>query len=49
MNKHNILLIDDDESLAQVMEYNLKEAGYAVQIASSGEEGLALLPGDFRY
>ncbi len=41
MNKHNILLIDDDESLAQVVEYNLKEAGYGVQIASSGEEGIA--------
>ncbi len=40
MSKHNILLIDDDESLAQVMDYNLREAGYKVRIAASGEAGI---------
>ncbi len=38
----NILVIDDDNSLRRVLEYNLQEAGYAVTAASSGEEGLRL-------
>ncbi|HSA78891.1 MAG TPA: response regulator, partial [Nitrospirota bacterium] len=42
MKKASILLIDDDDSLRRVMEFNLTEAGYKVQTASSGEEGLAL-------
>ena len=40
--KHNILVIDDDDSLRRVLEYNLQEEGYEVQAASSGEEGLYL-------
>ncbi len=38
--KHRILIIDDDNSLRRVLEYNLQEEGYDVQAASSGEEGL---------
>ena len=37
-----ILIIDDDNSLRRVLEYNLQEAGYAVGTAASGEEGLRL-------
>ncbi|MGV1099834.1 sigma-54-dependent transcriptional regulator [Thiovibrio sp. JS02] len=37
-----ILLIDDDESLRRVTEYNLTSAGYKVLGAASGQEGLAL-------
>jgi DNA-binding NtrC family response regulator len=37
-----ILLIDDDESLVSVTEYNLSSAGFQVACASSGQEGLAL-------
>jgi DNA-binding NtrC family response regulator len=40
--KTRILVIDDDASLRRVLEYNLQEAGYAVAVASSGEEGLSL-------
>ena len=40
--KAKILVIDDDTSLRRVLEYNLQEAGYEVQAASSGEEGLYL-------
>ncbi|GAB7027368.1 sigma-54-dependent transcriptional regulator [Geotalea toluenoxydans] len=40
--KGKILVIDDDNSLRRVLEYNLKEEGYEVQAASSGEEGLFL-------
>lgn len=42
IKKPIILLIDDDDSLRRVMEYSLTEAGYRVQTASSGEEGLLL-------
>jgi two-component system NtrC family response regulator len=37
-----ILLIDDDESLRRVTEYNLSEAGFDVIPADSGQEGLEL-------
>ncbi len=37
-----ILLIDDDESLRRVTEYNLADAGFTVITASSGREGLEL-------
>jgi two-component system NtrC family response regulator len=40
--KPRILIIDDDNSLRRVLEYNLQEAGYAVTAAESGEEGLRL-------
>jgi two-component system NtrC family response regulator len=38
--QQKILVIDDDNSLRRVLEYNLQEEGYEVQAASSGEEGL---------
>lgn len=39
-----IFIIDDDLGLQTVLSIALKDAGYAVQIASDGEEGLARLP-----
>jgi two-component system NtrC family response regulator len=38
--KQKVLVIDDDDSLRQVVEFFLGEAGYQVFSASSGEEGL---------
>jgi two-component system NtrC family response regulator len=37
-----ILIIDDDDSLRRVLEYNLQEAGYEVSAAVDGGTGLAL-------
>ncbi|MFC1827365.1 sigma-54-dependent transcriptional regulator [Thermodesulfobacteriota bacterium] len=37
-----ILLIDDDESLRRVTEYNLSEAGFNLITAESGQQGLEL-------
>jgi len=37
-----ILLIDDDESLRRVTEYNLSEAGFDIITAGSGQQGLEL-------
>lgn len=36
----HLLLVEDDESLREVMEFNLKDAGYLVTTASNGHEGL---------
>jgi two-component system NtrC family response regulator len=46
MKKPSILLIDDDDSLRRVMEFSLAEAGYRVQTAASGEDGLRLFEKD---
>ncbi|MBP1780126.1 MAG: sigma-54-dependent transcriptional response regulator [candidate division NC10 bacterium] len=43
MKRIKILVIDDDESLRRVLEYNLAQEGYAVLTASSGEQGLEFL------
>lgn len=38
-----VLVIDDDGSLQMVLEIALKQAGYEVELASNGEEGLEQL------
>jgi two-component system phosphate regulon response regulator PhoB len=48
VSKPRILIIEDERSLTQTLEYNLKREGYEVSIAHDGLEGLrkaqALLP-----
>ncbi|MBU0908580.1 MAG: sigma-54 dependent transcriptional regulator [Proteobacteria bacterium] len=39
MNNH-ILLIDDDESLRRVTEYNLAKAGFSVKTAANAQQGI---------
>ncbi|MEJ5368441.1 MAG: sigma-54 dependent transcriptional regulator [Bryobacteraceae bacterium] len=43
MSALRILVVDDDESLRQVMSMQLEEMGYAALTAASGEEALRLL------
>jgi two-component system phosphate regulon response regulator PhoB len=40
MGKAKVLIIEDDRSLADVLAYNLKQAGYEVLTASDGQDGL---------
>src|SRR5262245_47041269 len=40
MAKTKILVIEDDRSLAEVLTYNLKQAGYDVLLAKDGQDGL---------
>jgi two-component system phosphate regulon response regulator PhoB len=40
MAKTRILVIEDDRSLAEVLTYNLKQAGYEVLLAMDGQDGL---------
>lgn len=41
-----VLVIDDDQSFRAILEYTLKQAGYEVTCAASGEEALALVDRD---
>ena len=40
MAKTSILIVEDDRSLADVLEYNLKQVGYEVALARDGQDGL---------
>jgi DNA-binding response OmpR family regulator len=41
MTEHCILVIEDQEDLAELYETTLEKAGYKVRVALTGEEGLA--------
>src|SRR3954464_8698571 len=41
MGEHCILVIEDQEDLAELYEATLRKAGYKARIALTGEEGLA--------
>ena len=41
MNEHCILVIEDQDDLAELYRATLKKAGYKVQLALTGEAGLA--------
>ena len=43
MAKDKVLIIEDDEHIARLIDYNLDKAGFACTIAISGETGLELL------
>lgn len=45
-DKKKILIVEDDKSIAQVLAYNLLSAGYAIDMAFDGEEGLKKALGD---
>ena len=40
MPKARILIVEDDRSLADVLDYNLRQDGYQTSVASDGQEGL---------
>jgi two-component system phosphate regulon response regulator PhoB len=40
MSRHKILVVEDDRSLADVVRYNLQQAGYEVFWAYDGQDGL---------
>lgn len=43
MNRHRILIIEDDDKIARALEEGLKSEGYSVCRASTGEEGFFFL------
>lgn len=40
MPKSHVLVVEDDRSLADVLTYNLDQAGYKVSVARDGQDGL---------
>lgn len=40
-----ILVVDDEEDICEILKFNLENAGYAVDTASSSEEALSMLDG----
>ena len=40
MAKAQILIVEDDRSLAEVLEYNLRQDGYQTLVANNGHDGL---------
>lgn len=44
---YKILVVDDEESLCEILKFNLERNGYQVTTALSAEEALALDIGDF--
>jgi two-component system phosphate regulon response regulator PhoB len=40
MSKAQILIVEDDRSLAEVLEYNLRQDGYQTTVANDGQDGL---------
>ncbi len=47
MDKYRILVVDDEESLCEILKFNLEREGYAVTTAQGAEEALALELGSF--
>jgi len=43
MNAKNILVVEDEASIAEVVSLYLKRAGYTVQIAPDGKQAMAIL------
>ena len=41
-NKYRILVVDDEESLCEILKFNLEREGYSVDVAYSAEEALAM-------
>lgn len=42
MTKYKILVVDDEESLCEILQFNLEVEGYEVDVAFSAEEALKL-------
>ena len=48
MNDYPILVVDDEEDLCEILNYNLEMEGYTVDTANSAEEALKLNLTDYR-
>lgn len=44
MAKYKILVVDDEESLCEILQFNLEVEGYLVDVAYSAEQALAMHP-----
>ena len=44
MAKHKILVVDDEESLCEILQFNLEGEGYEADVAYSAEQALRMHP-----
>ena len=44
MGKPKILVVDDEESLCEILQFNLEVEGYDVSVAYSAEQALTMHP-----
>jgi len=44
--KANILVVDDEEDICEILQYNLEKAGYKVKTVLSSEEALSVIPSE---
>ena len=42
MAEYKILVVDDEEPIANILEFNLKKEGYDVIVANDGEKAVEL-------
>ena len=47
LKEKKILIIDDEEDLCEILQYNLNNAGCVTEVAHSAEEALTKSPGNF--
>lgn len=47
MEQYRILVVDDEEDICEILQYNLTKAGYIVETASSAEEALYKMRNEF--
>lgn len=48
MDRTKILVVDDEEDLCEILQFNLESEGYAVDIANSAEQALKIISDDHR-
>ena len=48
MDRAKILVVDDEEDLCEILQFNLESEGYAVDITNSAEQALKILSDDHR-
>lgn len=45
--KYRLLVVDDEEDICEILQFNLENAGYHVETAANAEQALAKLPEGF--
>ncbi len=48
MNPVKLLIVDDEEDIREILQFNLENEGYVIETASSGEEALQIISLDHK-
>ena len=48
MNPIKILIVDDEEDICEILQFNLENEGYMIETASSGEEALEKITPEYK-